>query len=205
MVRWIFLLLVVANLIFFVWASNYLGREDDGREPARLKQQLQVDRLAIASREAALPERVCRRVGPIALSEAERLKSALEARNGTRVILQPIEETSYWVIIPPLSDKAAADKKAVELKRMGVTDFDVVDEAGPYRNAISLGSFHSEEVAKGMLETLAKKGVRSARVDTKTRAAERARLDVRGDGRVVAKGLAELLPVSAPVADCPQE
>ncbi len=203
MPRAIFLLLVVANLIFFIWASNYLGREDDGREPGRLKDQLQADRLAVVAQDPAAPAQTCRRVGPIALPDAERVKIALAARSGMQVVLNPIEETIYWVFIPPLNDKVAADKKTVELKRMGIGDFLVVTEAGPNRNAISLGSFSNEETAKDLFDRLGKKGVHSARIEPRTRPAETARIDVRGDAGLVAKGLAELLPTTAPVADCP--
>jgi hypothetical protein len=207
MARGIFLLLVVANLIFFVWASNYLGVEDTGHEPARVRDQLQADRLAVVARDAAAPAQSCRRIGPVAILDAERLKIALAAKSGIKTVLNPIEEASYWVIIPPLTDKAAADKKAEELKRMGVSDFYVVTEAGPYRNAISLGTFSNEGTAKEMFDRLGKKGVRSARIDTRLRQPEKGLVDVRGETALVTKALAELLPAPAlaPVADCPLE
>jgi hypothetical protein len=204
MPRAIFLLLVVANLIFFVWAANYLGREDDGREPGRLKDQLQADRLAVVAQDPTAPVQTCRRIGPIALPDAEQVQIALAARSGIKVVLNPIEETIYWVFIPPPNDKAAADKKAVELKRMGIGDFFVVTEAGPNRNAISLGSFSNEETAKDLFDRLGKKGVHSARIEPRTRPAEKARIDVRGEAGLVTKALAELLPAPAPVADCPE-
>jgi len=205
MARAIFLALVFANLVFFIWASNYLGREDDGHESGRLKEQLQVDRLAVVAQDAASPAQVCRRIGPLALAEAEHLKATLEAKGGLKAVSNRIDEISYWVLIPPLSDKAAADKKATELKRLGITDFFVVYDAGPYRNAISLGTFRSEETAKDLLDRLGQKGVRSARIDTRTRPSDQARLDVRGEEGRVTKGLSEALPASTPVADCPRE
>jgi hypothetical protein len=206
MARAIFLLLLFANLAFFAWASNFLGVEDTGHEPARVKDQLQADRLAVVAKDAAAPAQACRRIGPVAVLDAERFKIGLGAKSGIKTVLNPIEETSYWVVIPPLSDKAAADKKAVELKRMGIGDFFVVTEAGPYRNAISLGTFSNEETAKDLLDRLGKKGVRSARIDTKLRPSERALLDVRGETGLVTKGLAEVLPAPPPpVADCPPQ
>lgn len=204
MARAIFLLLVFANLIFFVWASNYLGREDDGHEAGRLKEQLQVDRLTVVARDAAAPPQVCRRVGPLAVADAERIKVSLETKSGLKVASNRIDEVSYLVLIPPLNDKAAADKKATELKKFGVTDFFVIYDAGPYRNAISLGTFQSEEAAKELLDRLTQKGVRSARIDARTRPSDQARLDVRGEEGRVTRGLSEALPVSTSVADCPQ-
>lgn len=45
--RLAFLLLVFVNLVFFVWAGGYLGRPDGGREPERLKTQLNAERLRL--------------------------------------------------------------------------------------------------------------------------------------------------------------
>jgi hypothetical protein len=198
MARAIFLLLLFANLIFFAWTSNFLGVEDTGHEPARVKDQLQADRLAVVAKDAAAPAQACRRIGPVAVLDAERFKIALGAKSGIKTVI-------YWVVIPPLSDKAAADKKAVELKRMGIGDFLVVNDAGPYRNAISLGTFSNEETAKDLFDRLGKKGVRSARIDTRLRPTEKALLDVRGEAGVVTKGLADVVPATAPVADCPAQ
>lgn len=51
MVRALVLLLVLANLLFFVWAAGYLGTGNEGREPERLTAQLQPDRVRIAVRD----------------------------------------------------------------------------------------------------------------------------------------------------------
>lgn len=205
MARALFLLLVVGNIIFYLWASNFLGVEDAGREPGRLKDQVQPERVAVVARDAAAVARVCRRLGPLAEADAERVNAALAGKAGLKTVLRPIEEKSYWVFIPPLADKAAADKKAVELKRMGIGDFFVVTDAGPYRNAIALGSFSSEDTAKELFDNLGKKGVRTARIDTRVRPTDKAQIDVRGESALVAKALGELLPTATPVADCPLE
>ena len=202
MARAIFVILLLANVLFFAWAANYLGREEEGHEPGRLKAQLQADRLNVMARDAAAPAQTCRRAGPVTLSDAERLKTALAAVAGIKVAVNAVEETNYWVYIPPLSDKNAADKKAAELKKMGVGDYYVVGDAGPYHNAISLGSFSNEETAKDLFDRLAKKGVRSARIDTRQRPADKALIEVRGEAALVAKGLADLLPATTTVVDC---
>jgi hypothetical protein len=76
----------------------------------------------------------------------------------------PVEGGGWWVFIPPLPAKADAERKAGELKRMGVDDFFIVQEAGPNRFAISLGVFSSEQGANDQLSNLKAKGVRSAKV-----------------------------------------
>jgi hypothetical protein len=71
------------------------------------------------------------------------------------------EGNGWWVYIPSLPGKAEADKKAGELRDLGVTDFFVVQD-GPSRHAISLGIFSSEKGGADRLAELKAKGVRSA-------------------------------------------
>lgn len=49
--RAVFLLLVLANLLFFAWAAGYLGGGDEGREPERLRGQHHPDRLEVKVRD----------------------------------------------------------------------------------------------------------------------------------------------------------
>ena len=71
--------------------------------------------------------------------------------------------STYWVFVPPLSSKQDADRKAAELKKLGVPEFFIVQDSGPNRLAISLGIFSSEEAAKERLDALRALGVRSAK------------------------------------------
>jgi hypothetical protein len=73
-----------------------------------------------------------------------------------------IEAGGYWVHIPPLKTKGEADRKVRELRSLGVTEFFVVQDAGPWRNAISLGIFRTEDAAQAFLAGLKQQGVRSA-------------------------------------------
>ena len=54
---------------------------------------------------------------------------------------------SYWVMLPPYSDKTAADASAKILTERQLRDFFIV-RSGEYENAISLGVFSSEERAR---------------------------------------------------------
>jgi hypothetical protein len=73
-----------------------------------------------------------------------------------------VDAGGYWVHIPPLKTKGEADRKVRELRDLGVTEFFVVQDAGPWRNAISLGIFRTDEAAQTFLAGLRKRGVRSA-------------------------------------------
>jgi hypothetical protein len=83
----------------------------------------------------------------------------------TRQVEQVIR---YWVYIPPLNNKAAINKKVAELKERGVEEYFIVQKTGPWRNAISLGVFKSQEAAQNFLNILRAKDVRSARVGERT-------------------------------------
>ena len=67
--------------------------------------------------------------------------------------------------MPPQGNKANADKKVDEMKRLGITDFFIVQDEGPNKFAISLGVFRTEDAARSYLATVAAKGVKTARAD----------------------------------------
>lgn len=100
--------------------------------------------------------------------EANRLATLAEEKFSDFKLLRratPVEGAGWWVFIPPLPSKLDAERKAGELKRIGVTDYFIVQEAGPNRFAISLGVFSNEQGANDHLANLKSKGVRSAKVD----------------------------------------
>lgn len=110
---------------------------------------------------------VCLAWTALAPAEADRLSALLAEkfdgfRQSRRVVAS--EGSGWWVFIPPLANKAEADKKANELKTLGVSDYFVIQEAGPNRHALSLGVFSAESGAKDRLAELKGKGVKSARI-----------------------------------------
>ena len=70
----------------------------------------------------------------------------------------------YWVYMPPQKNKAGVERKIAQLKDRGVNDYFVIQEAGSWRNAISLGVFKTQEAAEKFLKHLRTKDVRTARV-----------------------------------------
>lgn len=122
-----------------------------------------------APKEAAAPPpaEACLAWSGLATRDADRLSALLaekfddfkQARRMT-----PAGTPGWWVFIPPQSNKAEADKKAAELKKLGISDFFVIQEAGPNHWAISLGIFSLESGAKDRLNALKEKGVRSAKM-----------------------------------------
>lgn len=89
--------------------------------------------------------------------------------------------SSYWVNIPPQGGKAGAERRAAELKQLGLDDFFIVQDVGDNRYAISLGLFRAESLAQRQLETLQKRGVKGATVSARENA-NSARVELVGQG-----------------------
>ncbi|HSG22468.1 MAG TPA: hypothetical protein VLA64_05860 [Azonexus sp.] len=73
------------------------------------------------------------------------------------------EANGWWVFTPALPSKLEAEKKAGELRQLGVTDYFIILD-GPNRFAISLGVYSSEKGAQERLAEAKEKGIRSARL-----------------------------------------
>ena len=86
--------------------------------------------------------------------------------------------SSWWVHVPSLGSKEAAERKAAEIRKLGVDDLVIVQDPGPAQFAISLGLYKNEVQANRLLESLREKGVRSAQVAG--RGASVLRVELRG-------------------------
>ena len=213
MLRIIFLVLILANLLFFTWTQGYFGTVGDSREPQRLSNQFAPEKLQVVgieapSARASQLEQNCRLVSGLALIEAQRLMvQAKDKLPGLRFALKPNEAPTniYWVYIPPLANKLAVDKKLAELKKRDITDLSVILEEGADKFAISLGLFGTELAAREYLQQLAKRDVKSAKVRVRENQPEKAQLEVRGPAELLVKQLPELLngQVGATLGDCP--
>jgi hypothetical protein len=110
----------------------------------------------------------CTEAGSFGAGEARRFEArlarlALGERQSRREV-QAQDVTSYLVFVPPQGSKEAAERKAAELRGLGVENFFIMSADSPYKWAISLGVFKSEASAQAMLATLGKQGVHSAKI-----------------------------------------
>lgn len=174
--RALFLLLVAANLGLFAWSRYYAVPESaPEREPMRRQMNPEKIRVLSGTEVRSLPAakakpaadvapKACVEWGGFAVAEAPRGEQALEPLAlGPRLAQNRTEETAgWWVFIPPQGNRAAALKKAAELKSLGVEEYFVLQEEGKMQWAVSLGVFRTEESARSRLEALRAKGVRSA-------------------------------------------
>jgi hypothetical protein len=143
-------LLVLGNLLFLAFAGGYFGGPDNP-DAGRIGQQLAAESVRIvgygqtppssaevekqaAAAPPAEPEELCLLWENLPADAADRLASTLaEKLAGIRVERSavPVEGAGWWVMVPPLANKAEADKKVGELKELGVSDLFVVHDAGP--------------------------------------------------------------------------
>lgn len=181
--RALFLLLVLANLVFYAWQ---VARESGGADQQLPLLQIAPEKIKLLNAEGKLPpeKRQAPRksrpsappkiataapaaclewgifAGPgVAKAEAALAQLELPAAQIERTVT---DASGYWVHIPPLKTKAEADRKVGELRDLGVTEFFVVQDPGQWRYAISLGIFRSDEAAQAYLAKLRKQKVRSA-------------------------------------------
>jgi hypothetical protein len=182
--RVVFFLLILANLAFFGWQAGYIGPGPAPvGEPGRMAQQIAPEKIRIISADearkpaaAGAPKPLlCLDWGTFPPQEAERVQVLLAAMApAPRISVRKVDETAgWWVSLPPQGSKANADKKAAELKRLGIDEFFIINEDGPNKFAISLGVFKNEEGAKNYLEILSRQGVKTARAaERETRVAK---------------------------------
>ena len=206
--RALFFLLLLANAVFFAWSQGHFGGVDENREPQRMDQQLQADKLRIV-REAAQPapkkeETACRIIDGLAPAAAEALKAAAASGGGEARLLPLPATTRHLVLIGDLANKAAAEKKLAELARLGAEAPRLAALEGG-RHEIVLGGFDTEPAAREFLQGLGKRGIKTARIEAREQPAEKARVEMRGPAAKLLQELPKLIAphADAKLGDCP--
>lgn len=192
MLKFLFLCLLLANGLFFAFHQGHLEKLfPSGREPARVVNQLNADKFklmpapAVAdSPSASTPSAVvssvsaavnpgqkqnllaCTEIGNFTTVEARRFEARLagSSMSGTLSRRAVQETSSHMILISPHESKDGADKKANELRSLGVTDFYIIPDNTDQRWGISLGIFKTEEAARMRLAALIQQGVQGARL-----------------------------------------
>ena len=185
MLKFIFLCLVIANMLLFALGRGYFASPvAETHEPQRMYQQQNSNLLKLVSDdvatapvvappppEPAKPEILaCLSLGAFQTTEINAVETKLKTINfGNRQSRQNVQDVANNIVfIPPLGSKELADKKALELTHLGVKDFFIIQDQSNLRWGISLGVFKTEEAAKLYLATLSTKGVHSAKVGVRT-------------------------------------
>lgn len=183
MLRRLALLLILANLLFFVWSRGWL----DGlvgppahpeREPERLARQVNAEAIRIlppgagaappapaAPAASAAPSIACLEAGPFAtgasVSAIATLQAALPAGSWSEL---KIEKPGTWIVyLGRFPDREALARRVDELRRARVDHEELAGRA-ELEPGLSLGRFDQRGAAERSLEQLAQRGVRGARV-----------------------------------------
>ncbi len=188
MLKILFWVLLFTNAGLFAYENGYLAAWlPDGREPERMAHQLNPESMKpvpvalveaktdadngdTASAQASTRNAAhsCSEIGGFDQATAKRFDGDLQPLAlGEKLVRRDVEEVAHNIVyIPSQGSKEGADKKATELRHLGVTDFYVIQDNGDLHWGISLGVFKTEEAARAQLAALAQKGVHSARLGT---------------------------------------
>ena len=177
MLRLIVLVLLLANGGFFAWSQGLLLPWGLGpaqqSEPQRMTQQvrpelvriLPADELRRAETVAAQAPRPPECLQTAALDEAQltQLRSTLESWPAGSWSLEPVVEPARWIVYMgryPGVEQVA--RKRAELRQLGIS-FESLSNP-ELEPGLSLGSYATEAAAAQQLQSLADRGVRTARV-----------------------------------------
>jgi len=177
--------LLVANLALFAVQRG----QPAGHEPARMNNQLYPERVRLLPASAAsapapapaAPEPVtapapetaaapaqlaCVELLSFTPAEATRFETRIDALGlGNRLSRRELPTpSSYMVMLPPQGSREAADLKTAELRGMGITDSFIIQDNSARRFGIALGTFRSQEAAQAHLDTMIRRGARTARI-----------------------------------------
>jgi hypothetical protein len=166
------LLLVVANVLLFGYARlDHAAHSEAGR----LGEQVQPDRIRVLTSQqvaalgpakvAALPD-VCVEWGPFTETDRVRAQADLEPLTLGRLLSQRLvlADATWWVTTGASGSRAAAERRAAELRAQAIDDLSVVD-MGRGQFTISLGVFRTEAAAVARSESLQARGVLGTRVE----------------------------------------
>jgi cell division septation protein DedD len=194
-VKWIALLLLLANVA--LGGYIYLQRTRPDPDANLVNLQMNAEQIRVLPPRKRTPPpaaAACLEWRSFDASELARAIAALEPLAlGERLSAREVSvAVRWWVYMPPQSSRAGMEKKADELRELGISEYFPITDAGKWRYAISLGIFRSEAGANAFLEQLRNRGVRSAVVGEREQRATHTVLTIREPGPEEAAKLAEL-------------
>lgn len=197
--RVILILLLLANAALF--ALTRLDKVAAG-EPQRLAEQVQPDKIKLlTAREVAQlnPAKtgtladVCVEWGPLSDAEHRRALAEIAPLNlGTLLSQRRVESEAFLVTMNGFASRAAAERRAGELRARGVADVAVVERGG--NTLLSLGVFRTEQAANGRADALAQAGITGTRVSPRTGGVVQSLIVVRDPPQQAMTRLRELVP-----------
>lgn len=163
--KWLFVLLLFVNVVL----GGYLYLQDarPSTDAQIINLQMNADQIHVIP-EPPRPKRpagtACLEWGSFGDLELERVRAALSAAGlGERVTESKSAVTAnWWVYLPRQRSRARMERKANQLRELGITELETITEPGRWEFAISLGAFRTENSARNYVDLLKTSGVRTA-------------------------------------------
>jgi hypothetical protein len=178
MLRFLVLILILANGVFFAWSDGMLRpagfAPTQQQEPQRLTQQVKPEAVRVmtpqefkrveALVQAELVSRECLTAGPFDDTQAGVLRHALESALETGTWqLDPVMVPARWIVyMGKFANAEALAKKRDELAAMRLVPQNLTNST--LEIGLSLGAFDSQAAANAELAKLNLRGIRTAKV-----------------------------------------
>lgn len=199
--KWVALSLFIANIAV---AAGFLSLDAWKSEPTSAQAPLNADKLSLRStaRGPALADRdpgkppsspaLCVEWRGLEPAEFVRAREQLKTMTGDHVMsfTEVPLENRQWVVFPPLPSRAAAKAKLDELGTVGVTDIFIV-QSGTWANALSLGLYATEELARRRVRELEEKNVLGLRIEPQPKQGTAYYFVIRSDDADALKSLSD--------------
>ncbi|GMG88660.1 hypothetical protein [Biformimicrobium ophioploci] len=169
--RWIALILLVANIGLFFWLGKQPAEKSSAAEKPLAVQGAAIEMLSELppervrevrrqpARQAPPPQALCTMLGPVAEESDEALLDERFRALGLAAEVRDIEMQGamrYWVYLEPLPNRKEAFRRLRELQAAGVDSY--VIPKGSLTNGISFGIFAEEARASSLQKELQDKG-----------------------------------------------
>lgn len=195
MMKWVFVLLLIVNVV--LGGYLYFQNTRPNSDAQIINLQMNADKIHVIP-EPPRPKRsaqtACLEWGSFGDLEISRVRAALSAAKlGERVSTRKGEVTAnWWVYMPRQRSRARMERKANELRRLGITDMVTLPEQGRWQYAISLGAFQKEISARSYRDQIEKLRVRSAAVGEREQRVRQTTLTIRAPSTSESARLFEL-------------
>ena len=171
--KWLALGLFIINIAV---AAGFLSASQWSGTPSPQHASLNADRLSlraasntpatVARPASTPPPALCVEWRGLEGTDYVQAREQLKAMTGNHVMsfTEVPLESRQWVIFPPLPSPAAAQAKLDELSALGVSDLYIV-KTGVWANALSLGLYANEDLARRRVRELEDKNVHGLRIE----------------------------------------
>jgi cell division protein FtsN len=136
----------------------------------------------------------CVEVGDFTMENAGRVRQRLEAvAGGDRLTVRSVEAPGWFMVyVPPFKTRNEVERRAEELRKVGVKELLVIADNSPMRFGIALGSFKDQDLANRHAADLERRGIKGVRVADRPSSVQVTRFQVRSVDAALADALRAL-------------